>query len=62
MSVPADPATELQALKKALWVWANSKTYADGCRNWRGLTELIGFDPATDKPVPHPVNDSEEEK
>ena len=45
------PEEELKALKLALWNWANSKTYEEGCRNWRKLCELIGFDPAKNERV-----------
>lgn len=46
------PEEELKALKAALWNWSNSKTYEEGCRNWRKLCELIGFDPATNQSIP----------
>ena len=55
------PEEELKALKLALWNWANSTTYEEGCRNWRKLCELIGFDPAKNERVPRDVgNDGEE--
>ena len=42
---------ELQAVKRALWEWANSKTYTEGCANWRRLTALLGYDVATDEKI-----------
>lgn len=42
----------LTALKRAFWLWANSKTYEDACKHWRRICELFGYDVATDTRIP----------
>lgn len=52
MTTPHPAEIELKALKLALWRWANSKTYVEGCKRWRELSELIGVDIAQDEITP----------
>lgn len=47
---------ELEQLKSALRLWANSKTYEEGCRRWRDLVRLMGEDVAAE---PNPPTQSE---
>lgn len=51
MAATMTPEQELHAIKVALWNWANSKTYDEGCRNWRRVCELVGFDVAANERV-----------
>lgn len=40
---------ELQQLKSALRLWANSKTYEEGCKRWKVIVRLIGEDLAAER-------------
>jgi hypothetical protein len=43
---------ELEMLKSALRLWANSKTYQEGCRRWAEVVRLMGEDVAADQLTP----------
>lgn len=47
---PHPAETELKALKLALWRWSKAETYAEACKRWRALSELIGVDLAREEP------------
>lgn len=36
---------DLRKLRQALQRWRDSKTYEEGCRNWRAICLLIGETP-----------------
>lgn len=41
---------ELERLKSALRLWANSRTYVEGCKRWKELVRLMGEDVAQEDP------------
>lgn len=50
---------ELEQLKSALRLWANSKTYQEGCKRWSEIVRLIGEDFAQESSGLTPPNQSE---
>ena len=43
---------ELEMLKSALRLWANSKTYPEACRRWKEVCRLMGEDVASEDSRP----------
>ena len=47
----AEAQRQLHEVKRLLWLWANSKTYDEGCKHWGRLCEALGYDVARDRKV-----------